>query len=1008
MRLLHTKTFELQTFIGDDDVPPYAILSHTWGQDEVTFPDMSNSETRTKKQGWNKIANFCRRAAADGWEYGWIDTCCIDKTDMTELNEAVNSMFKWYEESQVCYAYLSDVPPKYALSSSLATDARDIDEDDQTDGNNKVPWKWYFRSSRWFTRGWTLQELLAPSFLLFLDRNWSNIGSRESWATEVQAATGIEAKQLWDFKSCSVATKLSWASGRRTTRIEDRAYSLLGLLGINMPLLYGEGRRSFARLQHELICTHNDETIFAWGDLPVQDHVLPVGESADILASSLEDFQFSGGLMTWSFDSQRRFFTMTNAGLSMSAEIFEHTGKKPGEKPLCAMRLNCTSQPLNSRRTPVIIFLYSLDSDRTVFERAGRLFRDWCDVNTGTWKSLGRRDVIITHQRQETKQNMNLSSFSINFDVRSLGTLRDVETRWYTCGGTDWNCVDAAHASAASYHGKVEMIGNGAIARTISRARYSAWGEAFTIVVKSGPRAPQFGIWRCDGTIDTQRVIEQLASGEAKREGIVYPTTAQSYDGKTVRISARPVPVSSLPRSKKGMSATSGGPARKAFLLEVIVEAAERDSGDIGRFTRVGSSNSSNSSATFVEESPNATTNTNGADHGDAPSHKIKRRPVSTHHHTPAPAPAPTPVPTSAPAAAAASAPPAASSEPTPAPPKAPAPAPTVAPTPAPDAKPSTHETTKKPKPKPKVHMPEPFAPTNPNTNPNPKTATTASTATTPRTSRPTSPHGIIPPFSSMPMPAPMSMPIPPLPRRPHPFQPRPHPHVHVSIPVSLSDHEDYYRPRGSAAPVRDHHSDEADTLITSPTTTTLTTSTSSDGAAQPSTLVPQRRPHVSVNVGVKKLRFASGVKDADEAPHDGDGEEESPAEQHKAKSRKRKARADQYPPPPPQPSQTYLAAAPAPPAPPMRADRERERERENRRSRVLSPTGMGSGSGSGNAAARRRQQNPFMAGPGVGGGAGTGGAGMPPPPLSPGMEMSMEMGMGMGLGLGDYGIYGR
>ncbi|KAI1493190.1 heterokaryon incompatibility protein-domain-containing protein [Biscogniauxia mediterranea] len=248
MRLLHTKTFELHTFIGDDDVPPYAILSHTWGQDE--------------------IVNFCRRAAADGWEYGWIDTCCIDKTDMTELNEAVNSMFKWYEESQVCYAYLGDVPPKYALSSSLSTDALGIDEDDKINGNNKVPWKWYFRSSKWFTRGWTLQELLAPSFLLFLDKNWSNIGSRESWATEVHAATGIETKQLWDFKSCSVATKLSWASGRRTTRIEDRAYSLLGLLDVNMPLLYGEGKRAFVRLQHELMRTHNDETIFAWGDLP--------------------------------------------------------------------------------------------------------------------------------------------------------------------------------------------------------------------------------------------------------------------------------------------------------------------------------------------------------------------------------------------------------------------------------------------------------------------------------------------------------------------------------------------------------------------------------------------------------------------------------------------------------------------------------------------------------------------------------------------------------------------
>lgn len=130
----------------------------------------------------------------------------------------------------------------------------------------KHPWKWSFRSSRWFTRGWTLQELLAPTFLEFLDRDWNLIGSREEWATEVERATGIEVKQLANFQPCSIATKLSWAAKRQTTRVEDRAYSLLGLLGINMPLIYGEGEKAFTRLQHELIRSSNDESIFAWGD----------------------------------------------------------------------------------------------------------------------------------------------------------------------------------------------------------------------------------------------------------------------------------------------------------------------------------------------------------------------------------------------------------------------------------------------------------------------------------------------------------------------------------------------------------------------------------------------------------------------------------------------------------------------------------------------------------------------------------------------------------------------
>ncbi|KAI1493189.1 hypothetical protein F5X96DRAFT_250949 [Biscogniauxia mediterranea] len=758
--------------------------------------------------------------------------------------------------------------------------------------------------------------------------------------------------------------------------------------------------------------------------------------------------------MTWSFDKQRRFFTMTNAGLSMNAEIFEHTQKQPGEKQLYAIRLNCTSQPLNSRRTPVIIFLYSLDSDRAVFERAGRIFRDWCDVNTGTWKSLGRRDIVIAHQRQEPKINMSLSSFSINFDVRSLGSLRDVETRWYTCSGANWHCVDAAHASAASHHNKVEMIGNGAISRTISRARYSTWGEAFTVIIKSGTRAPQFGIWRCDGPMDTQRVIEQLASGDARREGIVYPTTARSYDGKIVRISARPVPVSALPRSKRGMSALSGSPARKAFLLEVTVEAAEKDSADIGRFTRVGSSNSSNSSATFVDE--NTSANANGAVDGDAPPppHKIKRRPVSTHH--PAPVPTPAPIPTSVPAAAQAPAPtpaPAPVPEPTSAPPTAPAPAPTVAPTPAPDARPSTRDTTKKPKPKLKTQLPEPFTSTTPTTTTtNPTTATTSAT---PRTSRPTTPHPTIPiPTPSM-----------PTPRRPRPF----HPSVHVSIPVSLSDHEDYFRPRNhnhnnnsttTLSPQhphdqyphhqwqqhyqRAHHSDEADaadTLLT-------TEETESEGGGESSSMIAhaataaamaRRRPHVSVSMNVKKLRFASGVKDGSppgDSDEDADEDDGDSGGSESRKNNKKKKNNDnnnmrkmknnnnsssgsgsssgtagaQHTIKPQTQTQTqtqmqqththhqqqqqpFLAAAPAPPAPPMKRDRDRdrdrdrERERENRRSWIPSPSPSASPMGT-MSARSRRQQNPFMAGAGTGGG------------VLPGMG-------GVG-GMNEYGIYGR
>lgn len=246
MRLLNTRSLRLEVF--HDDVPPYAILSHTWGDQETTFhafttatnPDMT-------KAGWQKIQNACDHAAYHGWEYIWIDTCCIDKSDITELSEAINSMFRWYEAAGVCYAFLADV----VFPSDEHNAVKGVD----------------FQQSRWFTRGWTLQELLAPPVLEFLDAEWNPIGSREDWASEIEKATGIKQAHLTDFHQCSIATKLSWAANRLTTRIEDHSYSLLGLLGVYMPLIYGEREHAFTRLQHELVRKYNDESILAWDQI---------------------------------------------------------------------------------------------------------------------------------------------------------------------------------------------------------------------------------------------------------------------------------------------------------------------------------------------------------------------------------------------------------------------------------------------------------------------------------------------------------------------------------------------------------------------------------------------------------------------------------------------------------------------------------------------------------------------------------------------------------------------
>lgn len=257
MRLLNTETYELRTFLGEP--PQYAILSHTWGEEEVTLADLGR-RSRTKLQGWSKLVRCCRRAAADGWHWVWIDTCCIDKSNSSELSEAINSMFRWYEAAQICYAYLADVPP-LPRGGANSTASRYV----QDFSRARAHWAETFAKSRWFTRGWTLQELLAPVFLLFLDHDWGTIASREAMSSHIERATGIGENQLRAFRSCSVATKIAWAAGRRTTREEDRAYSLLGVLGVNMPLIYGEGRKAFVRLQHELIRKYPDESILAWG-----------------------------------------------------------------------------------------------------------------------------------------------------------------------------------------------------------------------------------------------------------------------------------------------------------------------------------------------------------------------------------------------------------------------------------------------------------------------------------------------------------------------------------------------------------------------------------------------------------------------------------------------------------------------------------------------------------------------------------------------------------------------
>jgi hypothetical protein len=224
-----------------DDIPCYAILSHTWGADieEVTFRDLIDG-TGKSKAGYNKI-RFCgEQVIRDDLQYFWVDTCCIDKSNSTELQEAINSMFRWYQNATKCYVYLSDV-------STIKRKA--------SDEFSEFTWESAFRASRWFTRGWTVQELLAPSSVEFFSQEGKRIGSKRTLERQVHEITGIaiSALQGASLSQFGVNERLSWADNRQTTRKEDKAYSLLGIFDVYMPLIYGEGGdNALVRLREEI------------------------------------------------------------------------------------------------------------------------------------------------------------------------------------------------------------------------------------------------------------------------------------------------------------------------------------------------------------------------------------------------------------------------------------------------------------------------------------------------------------------------------------------------------------------------------------------------------------------------------------------------------------------------------------------------------------------------------------------------------------------------------------
>ncbi|PIL27085.1 hypothetical protein GSI_10224 [Ganoderma sinense ZZ0214-1] len=258
MWLLNTARAELKFFPTPESVPGgYAILSHVWDKTEQTFQEVQALRVQCAIDGTNprdfvcdKVREFCILAESDGYEWGWADMCCIDKMSSAELSEAIVSMYRYYSLAEVCYAYLRDVPT--------------ASEDDLYTPESA------FRKSRWHKRGWTLQELIAPSSVVFLSCTWEILGVKADLADLLEWITRVPAAVLKLDKRPSahcVAARMSWAANRETTRPEDEAYCLMGIFGIFMPPLYGEGRNAFVRLQEEILRQIDDPSIFAWGDV---------------------------------------------------------------------------------------------------------------------------------------------------------------------------------------------------------------------------------------------------------------------------------------------------------------------------------------------------------------------------------------------------------------------------------------------------------------------------------------------------------------------------------------------------------------------------------------------------------------------------------------------------------------------------------------------------------------------------------------------------------------------
>ena len=447
--------YNLQT----DQLPPYAILSHKWGrvEDEVSFDELTDQNAANRqKNGYKKIESCCRQALRDGLTYAWIDTCCINKESSAELSEAINSMYEWYRRSKTCYVYLEDV------HKSIKGKEKDGEDCESTVSQ--------FKKSKWFTRGWTLQEMIAPKDVRFFTAEWVEIGRKRqpSVARLLSQITGIPVDILLGkskVRNICASQIMFWASKRQTTRTEDRAYSLLGLFNISLPVMYGESSRAFRRLQEEIVRSTFDHTIFAWSledEGKIYSGLLADSPGAFAHSGSIRKMPYDNYSLSFDFGKGRMDYSLTNAGIQISLPY----QKLYGHLSVVAACMACLDAKTGHA---VLIFLRHLDRPSNHFFRTRTTSGSLCAPDevlnlSWDWKNLNNKFNVVEPERfLETRSILPLIPNDIATDD-SLDIGKEIkcyQVTLFTDGGSISTVEPMPHSgglSRTSFETEAELV----------------------------------------------------------------------------------------------------------------------------------------------------------------------------------------------------------------------------------------------------------------------------------------------------------------------------------------------------------------------------------------------------------------------------------------------------------------------------------------------------------------------------------------------------------------------